>query len=87
MCYYEDIILFHDKQTNNLITTFFHGIQKHFVLVYRKEIIKSQMELEKLTQDKDFLEFVKNNLNKFKLSKEPENYKLQQKIMNFKNNT
>jgi hypothetical protein len=84
MHYYEDIILFYDKQTKNLITTFFHGVQKHFVLVYRKEIIESQIELEKLTQDKDFLDFIKNNLNKFKLSKEPENYKLQQTIMKFK---
>ncbi len=85
MKYYEDTVLFNDVQSGNRISFYFHGIHKVFGLLHKGKILDNLEELKKLTQNKEFLDFVKNNLNNFKISKCPKEYKLRNEVVYFKN--
>jgi hypothetical protein len=82
--YYNDYILYNDTQSNNKISYFFHGVHKIFGLLHEKEIIEDLTILEKYTKNKEFIDFVKNKLNEFKISKAPKDYKLRNEIIYFK---
>lgn len=83
MDYYDDTILFYDAKTNNRISFFFHGVHKMFGLLHNREVIDNLSQLEKLTENRDFLNFVKNELNDFKISKKPQNYEYKSEIIYF----